>query len=72
MLTIKYFWSSSVYVIAVLLLLLCHNLARQKMVCCGAFFSPQFFLVSVWRSQSFLHLRQHKPLVGTVHWCDKR
>lgn len=51
MLTIKYFWSSSVYVIVGLLLLLCHNLARQKMVCCGAFFPPQFFLVSVWRSQ---------------------
>lgn len=72
MLTIKYFWSSSVYVIVGRLLLLCHNLARQKMVCCGAFFPPQFFLVSVWRSQSFLHLRQHKLLVGTVHWCDKR
>lgn len=44
MLTIKYFLSSSVYVIAVLLLLLCHNLARQKMVCCGAYFSPSIFL----------------------------
>lgn len=42
MLAIKYFLSSSVDVIAVLLLLLCHNLAKQKMVCCGAFFPLNF------------------------------